>query len=365
MMKFMLLVLAGGVALAAGTISYSYSQEDSGAAPESLLPEQIELDGRTLTKKQILDAFLDIAFTQNILLKKGLGQNSLSFQIQPDEHIKRSLFFEPRMKSEYPWLYPHIYLKHAPPKILSINKWVIPIQVSLGMPNDLRPITGQAYHFFKIYNADKTFSPSEDSIVKLKGLIQTINEISDISAALALEETANHFGNIRIVFVEKEHFKDSEYKHPKYMMVSFSTGGPRTEDFRSFYGAEKKIKTGFVYTAEAEKQVDGYFLTNSKNEIQMAFCYIWSGHPVEMLDALMQECVLRSLGFPEATITTPYSLLGLWNEPEHWLPADKPLLEIPSKLSEFDRYMLKILYSPELKPGMDYVEAQKVLLGMD
>lgn len=345
-------------------------------AAEPLLTEEIVLDGQTYSRKQLLLAFLDAVFTKDTLNENERGDLYLSNPGYPDGETG---FYSPEyLKEKYPWLYPHIY-PDAAPRLLAINKWTKPIRISLGMPNNLKTFgpykDGQKREFaiFSLYPTEKNteisdsnnYAQLKEKISKLSILLEKQTNI-DIKIILPNSETIQNYGNVRIVFVDKSHFDDSEFRNPATPHI-FGVGQFIPRNFRSF---EHNIATGFKFASGAKKQVDGYFLTNSKNEIEMAFCYIWHGHEQSTLNALLHECLVRSLGFSGAVAvrgykSAPESILTLWNEPEEWPKKHKDKATPPENLSEFDQFMIRTLYNPALRPGMDYLQAQRILMGLE
>ena len=94
----------------------------------------------------------------------------------------------------------------------------------------------------------------------------------------------------------------------------------------------------------------------------MAVCYIWEGHPPEILRGLIRECLLRSMGFPGLPNLgyKQLSLLNSWNgnEPK---PEYVDYLQKPFVLLERDQQFLELLYSSKIHAGMDYLTARKIL----
>jgi len=104
----------------------------------------------------------------------------------------------------------------------------------------------------------------------------------------------------------------------------------------------------------------------------LSLCFIWQGHPPEMLKALVRECLLRSMGLPDATALESNGYLDLWNDPQKYPRRQKnPKIDtisvgeyvIPKQLSEYDRYFLSLLYNPVLNPGMSPLDVYYALMG--
>jgi hypothetical protein len=65
-----------------------------------------------------------------------------------------------------------------------------------------------------------------------------------------------------------------------------------------------------------------------------------------MLKALTDECLIRSLGFPEVQRISQKSILFPFNS------LKKTAFPIGHKISEFDALMIRTLYSSKVKSGM-------------
>lgn len=191
------------------------------------------------------------------------------------------------------------------------------------------------------------------------------------------QETRERYGNVRINLFEDGSFpKDSSDQpdhdglfkrsdRPKSSLISMRTGHIRPLPI-SFPEAEVTLRSPFLFKT-VKRHVEGYFLANGKNEIQMSVCYIWEGHKPEILRGLIRECLLRSLGFPDPAyplsgiLSEELSMLGSWNGSTDPLPKFSEYLHKPFSLTDADRFFLSLLYNPKIKAGMDYMTVRKLL----
>lgn len=211
----------------------------------------------------------------------------------------------------------------------------------------------------------------------MSSLAQDISELSQIDTTYLPHDQETNLiqGNLRINLMSLNenapNFEMHKYKTKGGGMYVVSSWTP-IYNFRSI--EDTYIKNGFVFTDSSNKQVDGYILSNGKNEIEMAVCYIWVGHELEMIKSLINECILRSLGFPgfvyPAGMKDPVALsyLGPWNDLDALKVYNKSTQEkvkTPTGLSEFDQFLIQTLYRPEIKPGMDYIQVRNILRSMN
>lgn len=341
-------------------------------------PDKLVFDGIEFEPYQIERAFLSSVFSDEILNKANeslnLGMSSL-YKAEEGDFLSRRV-----LKSEYPWLYPHIYPDRGLPKLMAVNKWVHPIRISFGMPNDGQSFLSPDKRSSKARAIDSRYSirSSEDFLESSqfqeiwKGVSANFESLSqstglDIRFISKEDISKGSWSNVRI------NFRDD----PEENSYDLEAAGFGEKNFVSMRSLQTTyMKTGFKFTSESERQVEGYILSNHKNEIEMAVCYLSKEHSPEMLKNLLSECIIRSLGFPSGfswaiarDTNLPKSYIGFWNDQQKWSGEKSMLrnvieeLEPLPTLSEFDMYLIQTLYNPKIKPGMDYIQVQEILWG--
>lgn len=301
-------------------------------------------------------------------------------------------------QAAYPWLYPHIVPENGLPKPLAINKWAQPIKISFGMPNDLKRFdqnSGSRRVTLSLEKRDGEWNgfyyELNDSIRdirsyggfplvedEIKVFAEAASPIIDLPVSYLSpgQETKDDYGNIRINLFKDDvlaaskvnggtHpglFKRDNRPKPSFFGIRFGINGPPPP---SDYPEIEPILNTRTTFQNFSRHVEGYFLSNEKNEIQMAVCYIWEGHKPEILRGLIRECLLRSMGFPGLTNRgfKEISLLGEWNQQNGNGPKPEYLeyFSQPFALTEKDRRFLELLYSESIQPGMDYIALYKTL----
>lgn len=151
------------------------------------------------------------------------------------------------------------------------------------------------------------------------------------------------------------------------------------------------------YTPMSRSQVDGYFLPNKDNVIELAVCPIWGGHSDSVLRQMISECLMRSLGLPGMSEQKDDVILGNWGKPFHaysarnvldgeavyrsreykemqaWqsqdlvnqsdvLPEYKNVEKDWAGVTEYDFLMLDILYCKKLNAGMTREDVVKIVV---
>lgn len=164
------------------------------------------------------------------------------------------------------------------------------------------------------------------------------------------EDFSSNFGRIRIqeadVFKGGNYQKENAFNEIKDMNYILQGGIDRIEPL--FFG-------GVSFTSEAMEQLEGYFLPDENNVIQMAVCKISSDMEEAMLRAYITECVARSLGVPDIFKDDKTTIFGEW--------ATKNLY--PAALTDFDKKILKILYCKEMKPAFSRYQALQILMASE
>lgn len=255
------------------------------------------------------------------------------------------------------------------PHLGVINKWETPVNVGFYLPQ---------YYYgkrdgFTDHNIDKIKSFAEMSVKELSeitGLQIGIYELEDE------RDKTEDFARIRIVPLKnnliKNYFKSYRIYRGSHYMWPEGVFVPMYQD--SLIGMVE-------YTPDTLSQVDGYFIPEVDDSIGLAVCNIYPYQEDYVLKALVQECLLRSLGLPSISPNTEKTLLGHWNKAHdkyskremtdknaHFpqkggnitidFPASYPSdlsdkEAVPEDITAYDKAMLKLLYCPDIKAGMD------------
>ena len=348
------------IALLAITLFYSFGFAENDNAStnaqinEASIPDEIKLYEKTLTKDQVINSLLRVAIPQ-----KRLNDSIIVNKKTSDSEYQK----------QYPWLAPHIYPIEGIPKDLVITKRVKPIKISFGLPPKLpKEEISKKINPVAVKEQSQKIIPDQNILDGLTDFSKEISELTKLPTTILLPDKENlknseNFGNLRIVYVEKDHFRDSLYRNPANL-IEYRTGA-FSRLFLDGIIRESFIKTGFKFSdhPKAKNQVHGFYLANEKNEIEMSFCFIWDGHEYEMERALIQECIVRSLGFPNlGGGGNPDSLIGPWNNFEAWNQEKhkETMKTPPNGLLDGDKYLISLLYNPSLKAGTDYIAASNI-----
>ena len=327
-------------------------------------------------------------------------------------------------KDKYPWLYEFMYREKGMPRFYAINKWAQPVRIAFGFPNDLKP-----------YVSSKAEKTDPDVKAKLpeanleKGLSETLKhevfvwaeeeilssipEMKDVTGLdisfLKDEPVAapiENLGNLRIILHRERADKEGT------SAIRFSGRGVHNSYFRKYLDVSY-LQTAVRFTPGTMKQVDGYILPNANNTIGMTFCYIWDGHPKDVFQKFVRECLFRSLGMPGEVYHENLSILSFWTDADKYKPmweklgyldntGEKPdgypfaqnpssfereeleakdlaeqkkaealeeeklraeeSADPPKKLSAMESYLMRLLYSKDIKAGMGEMDVHRQIV---
>lgn len=340
--------------------------------------KQIELDGRTYRKSQLVNYFLASAFS-SVLWNDDTGTDKDEFMELFLDRLSKPVP-DPRQfaHSHYPWLDKYIFRKEFPSTGV-LHKWNQPrLAIGIGWPPyNLAGIKAYTSEFHEFSNNEKLNDEADAKLRSiLNELIPQISKASGIEIQLRTktdaEELTPQFAQIRIIPTTRAF--DSWFKMTRF--ISPVVGGwdsPSKREYR-LWGA-------VPFTPYKRSQVYGYLLPRGDNQLDMAVCKVEPSLGRELLRALLAECLVRVLGLPETIEENEGSLLGNWNkayDPISKLPALDGVKESGiehqedfldkkppgtlngfafSGLTEFDSQMLKLMYCPSIRSGMDKYQA--------
>ncbi|HIF26208.1 MAG TPA: hypothetical protein EYG18_05175 [Micavibrio sp.] len=360
------------------------------AVAEPLTLEQINnkelhvtLDGIAYSYEEIAEAFVQ----SSVSIRSGKTQTFyghipyLSFEQSYDRLISPNIPFRTdynEFEQDYQWLIKLLDTQETAAKSHVFNKWRTPVKIALSMPYNFQRQANSEYH----ENATKVSLSAGEALsnkqVSLATVTKTIEQLTP-----QLEEATNHKvsfiysetplseetpANMRVVLVKSKHWR-TPFK--KDVVLVSGSGRGTIIDFRT--DIEKFLINAFHFTPTSQPisapldQVDGFFVTNDKNEIIFSVCFILDSTEPDMLERLTQECLLRSFGLPNHQMVTANSYLSLWNTRDiTYLNSDKEVDQTPLKykhaksieleanqINEFDTHMLKMLYQSDIQAGME------------
>lgn len=242
------------------------------------------------------------------------------------------------------WLHDLINRPNGIANPMGLHKWTQPIKISTGLPMPYSP------------KADRLISLPYTENVEIEQRIKSIvtNFVPQLEPLVGLpiswvEDSDSDQINVRIIYTQNIHGENhdpswqSDYKRGR-VWISKPNSGPEP-----FFNFEHQINTKYSFTPNTLEQVEGYLIANPDNSYKFAYCYIWDGHKEELFTALVKECVLRSLGFPNPPSNAKNSFLSIWNSNDEnyksvvYEPAQNK--NIPTELTDMDKILIRLLYS--------------------
>lgn len=376
------------------------------------------LDGEIYTKANIINDFLNVAFTErnwNSDLGKEKQKELLDsyFSASPNPSINLHNLGE-ISEGSVPWLAPHIGEKLNQPlnsrNVLS--KWDHDrIYVGIDWP---RYVTAEANYFIGTWYTYSGYPENAATPFSIKGAEQHyslfLEAIKDQVYRIS-ESTGREIG-----IVEPWNPQDISVNHAKIRIVPSYGLHPR--NFKNFfeYGhtfspedLEPVLFNGVLFESYTDTYFDGYLLPKKDLSLDISICKIDPSLPPEFFIPLLNECLIRTLGLPGMSVSHN-SLLSRWHSPpgqnkvwsklifsyndeefrsyifsdqslnlrhhysdspkqpaQNYYGAEKIFELDPSQMNRFrnlpayDLVMLSLLYCPALKSGMTPEEARGVL----
>lgn len=330
-----------------------------------LLQENVTLGGIDYTDKEVEEAFLSAALSE----RSEFARDQVPGFFLDDNHLKPE-----RLSVEFPWLYKFIHRKGDVPQYSTINKWAKPPRIAFGMPNRLGPFsvspdvphhrfpngvilihdaryitTSERYEFGKIQDRDKV-------IASIRRDAATLSSVTGLPIEFLSwrDDTKEDYAEIRIAFAgNKEPEEGIKYDLSKLVHNRPSCiTGYRVNLFRA--DLERFIPGIVHFTLGHNNLVDGFVLSNSENEIELAVCYIHNNSKIEQN---IRECLLRSMGFPGVAELRQASYLSA----SYSVSSDQAD-NLSNAYSELDLFFLKTLYSSSVQVGMSKDEVSAAIL---
>jgi hypothetical protein len=352
---------------------------------EKIIPDTVVLDGSEYSREALARAFVEAAFSAVIPLTSWEKHPESSVipipPYEPYEHHPIYSYNGEVFKKQYPWLYEYVFREKGVPRYVAVNKWTKDLRVSLGFPNGLKPeqriVPEGAPHMADALMSKGVAPVTEQLEFFVSEEVNAFNRVTssvsgiNISYLKNREETAANYAELRIIFLSGMDAWNPDSKVDfRKVRTHISSGFSKSSAsmlFRPNFEFDL-LPTSVIFTPNGPKQVDGFFLSEADNSIGRAFCFISHQTPEDLKKGLIRECLLRSLGLPDAVYQPASMLSSLWREPERavalneYRPARKVSFEQGAYVTEFDLYLLKILYRPEIKTGMSPYEAYRRLM---
>ncbi|MFH1157554.1 MAG: hypothetical protein V1721_01525 [Pseudomonadota bacterium] len=379
-----------------GKTAHSVAQQN-----QSPIPEKMTLDGKEYTREQLIEDFINIAFSKKDWPddESSLSERISSWFKHKKECREHVPSYVPPWAAETPWLSEYLFRRKGIPNCEGIYKWT-------------RQEVGIGFNFpaINVWGMKDTGHPTEeemepcqlsteptqfvdelkrgghrDIVDHVNALIPELEKITGLNLRVQLSadkscQTEN-YARIRIVPVasnpQKNFFKIYRYRKPP-------KGHDITEEEWHLQRHENDLFGAVSYTTDIRSQVDGYLLPEADNSLGLSVCKIMPAVGPEMMKALITECLLRALGLPDISKHNDHTLLGNWNKEydrfsklqdldgkkeafsEGWyihteFPEIGKDLRPYMAFSDYDKMMVRLLYCPEIRAGMKKDQVRKVL----
>ena len=389
---------------------------DKGQSRELSSDNQVVIiAGKEYSKSEIIEDFLRVAFS-DIPWNADAGE-------EDRKKIYDSYFpkDQPTIKKENTgnpfWYSKHQYYvgKGALYKRNVINKWdKEEITIGFFLPYSSRINEPRATdHNMKYYRYSFEKIMKDGREQKVKDVISVI-----VKNLPTISETIGK----PVSIIRPRDVWDSTSEYARIRIIPDNLMGYRTwvqaGDEKLPNAMEEKFLNGILFQSYTRRYFDGYLLPDSTHEIDISICKVDPYLDVVFYHALLNECLIRSLGLPGMSSSSK-SVLSHWHtKPEHLLkystwfkigdrfadpvgeegklryadmleksaerynnaqkieqakemrgayknekraPLDEHQMATFSEITPYDKFMLQLLYCPDIKSGMNREEVREKL----
>ena len=323
------------------------------------------IDGKQYLKDQLAMEFIQSAYPRSMwsddLLNRGVGF------LTPSWYSRKS---HPTLNFYPDWLVEYALREKGRPVFDGLNRWQGDITIGVGFPPPS-----------KVHEKTEGFAArATDQILRIQKDLQSATG-RRVTYIPPDDETPANFARIRIIDGDLESFfRENKFKLYRAKMGPIATPLQTNQCTEYDFGKynfmqylEGLFQDAVRFTSLARAQVEGYFVTDNKNNIEFAACYIWPHHETKMLNALINECLVRAMGLPEQPLRQDTALIGNWNlahdghSKRYVLDGDKKNMRAskekyrpfpnalttnaPQELTAYDKTILGLLYCNKLSAG--------------
>ncbi|AGH98347.1 hypothetical protein [Micavibrio aeruginosavorus] len=307
------------------SIKASHAFFDSGKDRASA---EIMLDDQVYTRGDLIAAFLNSAFSNRFWNDDVVNKDGSSlFGAMVGYYMKGENGTYETEKKYRPWIADHIHRPNGWPKSGVVNKWPqSKISVAFGWPAYSQ---GQNFSSISPYNkkeGDKLYSSIEKSVRK------TIPQLSGGGAPSLtfmpmgdVDDATENYARIRIV--------------PTNSLKARYVNNPGVDSYQ--VELQERGLWGGVMIDASDPLMEAYILPDHNNNIDLVVCKINLSATEGDVDRLVPKCLMSALGLPELSKVQSPDSVGY--------------------ATAYQKYLLKLLYCPAIKSGMDKADVFQVL----
>lgn len=347
------------------------------------LPLRYTFDGRQYKQSQLIVDFIQSAYSRSMWFDDPLNRQ-VGF-LTPAWYSREK---NPMLNNYPEWLVEYVLREKGHPAFDAINRWPGEITIGIGWPPPS-----------KVKEDTKGFSDrARKQIEHITGQLQSASGRS-VTYIPPVSETETNFARIRIIdggtdkFFHDNKFKIRRDEQPPIPVpIAGTPSQPFDVGKHGFMPRlEGLFRDAVRFTPFSRSQVEGYFVSDNKNNLSFSVCYIWPHHKDDLFNALITECLMRAMGLPEMPMSKNISAIGNWNtahdphskrfvldqgkanyasmfKKEDQSPAlfQHDLTQhAPQDLTEYDNAMISLLYCDALSPGQARYDAIDIFLSGD
>ncbi len=373
--------------------------------------EKVTLDGKEYSRYELIYDFVNIAISETLWQENSSKPSHSIYkfiEILRDRHEREKNSSYKNFHNDYfGWLAPYLHRYDKLPLHSSIHKWENEdIFIGLGFP-EYKYTIGDP---FSIYDTrTREHKPEYQLLSELtKDIVNQLNDHLPVKVGFLdsenPQEKTDDYAKIRFLIGDgevKNFFKFRQHLNPNPNPLPSSRGHSYFFD-----RLEKEDILGAIpFTPNSRSQVEGYFIPNLDNSIGISFCkfskYLFQNKAnINLIKSLITECIVRSLGLSDVSHLANTGYLEEWNTAFDsislrgmydgvkvlmWKPPTDQTASFRNQqdlkdyidsfqiivsetnqsftsLSEYDQYMVNLLYCDAISSGMTKHEVIVTLL---
>lgn len=229
-----------------------------------------------ISERVISESLLHSIFI-NTALGSVVVERSLNLYLNPRN--AQGFFAAENLEKHYPWIFEHIYFPRGIPRFYALNKWIKPIQVSIGYPNDLRPFGDADVKKFLLRGDYPDFKIDEEKYNNAEKIVadEVDNKAVEVSQLIQLpvkfithkDETLANYAGIRIILLNPSQKKPATFKKGSSRSAVITEGDGEIVLFRD--DVAERLLSAVSFTPDSSYQVDVFFCPMRKTKYNSPF----------------------------------------------------------------------------------------------
>ena len=346
--------------------------------------DNVVLDNKGYSREELIDDFLNVAFSDTPWNADAGVEDLKNFHKayvlpQPTlwERVKKYFIDSPSFDDSY--MARHFFYKHrrkpSPEALMQrnlITKWGMnELKYGIDWPVDTILSKAEAKY---VYGPNSPYEGISGPQLKPSEVLLEQYDVFYNHIVRSIVDLMK-FTDRDMSVLKPDSYIDRSVDHARIRIVPYTRWRPRSwlvYDYHDFSPDthEARLMNGVLFQSYTRGVIDGYLLPVKDHSVDMAICKVMPNMEEERVSALLNECMVRTLGLPGFSFNAN-SLLSHWHTDEGIVDIAKRSItrvEIAQedvdffsrKIPEYDRFMIALLYCPQIKSGMTQIQVKDI-----